>query len=358
MAARFAWRGAGLVSPNPMVGCVLVSAGSEVIGCGHHRKFGGAHAEVEALRSCARQGHRAGGATAYVTLEPCSHFGKNPPCAVALVDAGVREVVAAAHDPGAESGGGFETLRAAGIECRLVEEPSAVRVGAPFVKGVNEGMPWVVCKWAQTVDGFTATRDGESQWISGERSRRMVHRMRGRVDAVLVGSGTARADDPMLTARGVRVRKKAVRVVIDSGLGLLAESKLVKSAGEGRVVVFCVDSAETRGRAGALIERGVVVEFVGAGSDGRVNLRAAAGRLHEGYGVQTVLCEAGAVLTGALIREGLADELVVFTAPMVFGDSGARGAVDVGGAVRLDEAKRWGLRVVRRVGDDVMGVYG
>jgi len=349
LAARLARRGAGRVAPNPMVGCVLVSPAREVIGVGHHRAFGGAHAEVEALASCARQGKDPRGATAYVTLEPCSHFGKQPPCAGALVEAGVAEVVAAVRDPGAESGGGFAVLERAGVRCRVVAEAQAVRASAAFMKATTRGLPFVTCKWAQTVDGFTATRAGESQWISGERSRRMVHRARGRVDAVLVGSGTVRADDPMLTARGVRVRRTAVRVVIGE---IEAGSRLARTARDVPVVVYVGEDSSC----GALREAGVEVVAVGE-RGGRVDLEAALGHLCAERGVQTVLCEAGATLTGALIGAGLADELLVFTAAMVMGDGAARSAVEVGGARTLADARGWTLAQVRRVGEDVMSVY-
>ncbi len=352
LAAKLAWRGFGRVAPNPMVGCVLVSPEGEVIGMGHHRAFGGAHAEVEALRSCERQGNDARGATAYVTLEPCSHFGKQPPCADALVRAGVAEVVAAVRDPGAESGGGFETLEAAGVRCRLVSEPAAARASTPFVKQTTEGLPFVTCKWAQTLDGFTAARDGASKWISNARSRRLVHVMRGRVDAVLVGSGTVAADDPLLTARGVRARKTALRVVFDSDLRLSVKSKLVQTAREASVVVYCVDDSG----GDELRDAGVEVVTVGE-RGGRVDARAALAHLAREHEVQSVLCEAGPTLTGALIAERLADELLVFTAPMVLGDGEARSAVEVGGARSLSDARGWALSGVRRVGDDVMSVY-
>ncbi len=352
LAARHAWRGFGRTLANPMVGCVLVSPDGEIIGVGHHRAFGGAHAEVEALASCARNGRDPRGATAYVTLEPCSHYGKQPPCADALVAAGVAEVVAAALDPGPESGGGFTTLEDAGVRCRVLAEPAAVRVGAAFVKGVTRGLPFVTCKWAQTIDGFVATGDGESQWISGERSRRLVHRVRGRVDAVLVGAGTVRADDPLLTARGVRTRNTAMRVVFDTGLTTPLSSRLVQSAAAAPVVIYCADDAN----AGALRDAGVRVVAVGE-ANGRVDARAAMAHLSREYGVQQVLCEAGPTLTGALIRDGLADELLVFTAPMVLGDSGGRRGVDIASGRTLDAARGWRLAALRRVGDDTMSVY-
>jgi len=355
MAARLAWRGAGRASPNPMVGCVIVSAGGEVIGAGHHRAFGGAHAEAAALASCARRGVDVRGATVYVTLEPCAHEGKTPACAGALARARVGEVVAAARDAGEAARGGFDALEAAGVRGRVAREAPAVRVGGGHLSHADSGLPFVTCKWAQTVDGCVAGRGGESKWISGQRSRRLVHRLRGRADAVIVGAGTVHADDPLLTARGVRVRRRAVRAVFDSSCSLAAESKLARSVDAGPVVVVCARGAAEGVSASAL--RGLGVEVVGVEEkDGRVCVRAGLRALADRFEVREALCEAGPALTGALVREGLAGELLVFTGPVVLGDPGARAAVDVG-ARSLDEGRGWRLATARRVDDDVMSVY-
>jgi diaminohydroxyphosphoribosylaminopyrimidine deaminase / 5-amino-6-(5-phosphoribosylamino)uracil reductase len=193
-ALELARRGEGLVEPNPMVGCVIADY-DEVIGEGWHRRFGFAHAEVEAL---AAVGPRARGATAYVTLEPCCHFGKTAPCTQALIAAGIRRVVAALADPFPQiSGRGFRELTAAGIEVEIgLMESEARRLNAPYLKRVATGRPWVIAKWAMTLDGKLATRSGDSRWISGPESREIVHQLRGRVDAILIGRGTAVADDP------------------------------------------------------------------------------------------------------------------------------------------------------------------
>ena len=224
LAARLALRARGRAEPNPLVGCVLVKAG-EVIGMGHHRLFGDVHAEVDALRSARRQGHDPLGCTAYVTLEPCNHQGKQPPCTRALIEAGVARVIAARRDDNPVAAGGFEALRSAGIPCEVSEDSSLARdISDPFFKRVRTGTPWVIAKWAQTIDGRVATRTGESKWISSEASRRRVHALRGRVDAIMCGLGTVLADDPMLTPRPTKgrgpPRRTPIRVVADAHLDI------------------------------------------------------------------------------------------------------------------------------------------
>jgi diaminohydroxyphosphoribosylaminopyrimidine deaminase / 5-amino-6-(5-phosphoribosylamino)uracil reductase len=212
-ALELAAHGRGRVEPNPLVGCVIAH-GAEIIGEGWHGSYGGPHAEIEALRIA---GQRAAGATVYVTLEPCRHFGKIPPCTRALLAAGVRRVVAAMADPFPEvAGQGAAELTAAGVEVELgLLEPAARELNAPYLKLLATGRPWLVAKWAMTLDGKIATRTGDSRWISGEASRQVVHELRGRVDAVVVGSATAAADDPLLTARPPGPRT-AVRTMVDS----------------------------------------------------------------------------------------------------------------------------------------------
>ena len=215
-ALEFAARGEGAVEPNPMVGCVMVQDG-QIVGEGWHQEFGGPHAEMNALKQA---GSKTVGATAYVTLEPCCHQGKTPPCTKALIT-GIKRVVAAMEDPFPPvDGGGIEELEAAGIECESAcSEDAARQLNAPYLKRITTGRPWVIAKWAQTLDGKIATPTGESQWISSETSRAVVQQFRGRVDAIVVGSGTARVDDPLLTARPANpadVKRMATRVVVDS----------------------------------------------------------------------------------------------------------------------------------------------
>jgi diaminohydroxyphosphoribosylaminopyrimidine deaminase/5-amino-6-(5-phosphoribosylamino)uracil reductase len=356
LAARLALRGAGLVEPNPMVGCVIVKDG-RVIGMGHHRVFGGLHAERDALAACAAAGEDPRGATVYCTLEPCNGTGKQPPCVEALIAAKVARVVYARRDPNALKAGGHRALEAAGISCALCEESRpASGLSAPFEKLVTTDLPWVVAKWAQTIDGRVATRAGESKWITSARTRARVHRLRARVDAVLVGVGTVLADDPMLTARDVRrVRRTAIRVVLDTSARTPPASALVRSAREVPVVVIHGPDAGN-GAIEALRAAGVATAEVGL-RGGRVDARAALAWLRARMNVATVLVEAGPALLGSLVRDGLVDEARVHVGPRVMGDEGARGAVEGLGSGPLAGVPRFVLAGVRRVGEDVEMVY-
>lgn len=365
LAARLALRGAGDVEPNPLVGAVIYRGG-EVLGLGHHRRWGGPHAEREALADCRRRGHDPRGAACAVTLEPCRHHGKTPPCTDALIEAGIARVVYARRDPGGDSGGGAGVLRDAGIEASACAESAlAMAVGEPFVKRALTGMPWVIAKWAQTMDGRIATRFGQSKWISGEASRRRVHRLRARVDAVITGLGTVLADDPMLTARGTpRVRRTALRVVIDSGLDTPPDARIVATAREAPTMILCAadvaTAAITAKRRGVLERAGVRV--VGAacrplGAPGHIDLTAAMRMLHAEHGVSTALVEAGPGLLGSMIEADLVDEAVVYIAPLLLGDDMARSVVRGRVVDALTAGKSWRLLRARPVRGDVELVY-
>lgn len=375
-AARAAYRAVGDVEPNPVVGAVVVRDG-RVIGLGHHRRFGGLHAEREALADCRRRGEDPRGATVYVTLEPCCHHGKQPPCTEALIEAGVARVVYARRDPGEASGGGAEVLRRARIECELSDESVlATRLSDPFVKRVTTGLPWVVAKWAQTADGRLVTGPGEGRWISGEAARHRVHRLRARVDAIVTGIGTVLADDPALDARGVRrVRRVATRVVLDPMGQMPRECRLLTApgpvvvvrAGEAELALgACGGGGSTGGRAasgtgedggdegigsesrstrGTGGRDGGVVETVEVSGDGeRLDLEAVVRMLADRYGATNVMLECGPRLLAAFASGGLIDEAMVYVAP-----GGGGGIAGVPGAwVR-------GMECVRRkaVGGDV-----
>lgn len=345
MAARVAWRAWGDTDPNPLVGCVI-ARGDDVIGIGHHRRFGGPHAEREALADCRRRGHDPKGATLYCTLEPCRHVGKQPPCTDAVIEAGIAKVVYARRDPGHESGGGDAVLNAAGVgsECSDASV-SATRLSDPFVCRVRSNRPWVIAKWAQTLDGRIATRTGESQWITGPALRRRVHRLRARVDAVLIGAGTAASDDPMLTARDVRrVRRVATRVVLDTEGRLARSSALVRTAAEVPTLVVTASDA--------VFPAPVRVLRVGR-TVGGVDVREAVGRLWTDYGVASVLVEAGPRVLGSLLEADLIDETFIHIAPMVLGDAEAMGAAVGRDAPRLTDARRLSVVRSRVIGGDV-----
>lgn len=312
-ALELAARGRGSVEPNPMVGCII-ARGAEILGEGWHRVFGGPHAEIEALRIA---GPRAAGATMYVTLEPCCHYGKTPPCTEAIIRSGIRRVVAAMTDPfSAVAGQGIEQLRAAGIEVLVgLMENEARRLNAPYLKLIRFHRPWVIAKWAMTADGKIATVTGDSRWISNEESRRRVHEIRGRMDAVAVGIGTVEKDDPLLTARppGPRV---AVRIVLDSQARLSLDSRLVRTAREVPVLVAVSARAAPQARQ-RLVDAGCeVLECSGdSPGDRLVALLDELGRRR----MTNVLFEGGSRILGELFDHHLVDEVHVFIAPKILG---------------------------------------
>jgi diaminohydroxyphosphoribosylaminopyrimidine deaminase/5-amino-6-(5-phosphoribosylamino)uracil reductase len=366
-AARAALRAAGDVEPNPLVGCVIVDPSGRIIGRGHHRRFGEPHAEIEALADCARRGHSPAGATVYTTLEPCNHHGKQPPCTDALIAAKVARVIFARHDPNPSARGGAERLAEAGIAAEFSDaSPLATRLTDPFIKRITTGTPWVIAKWAQTIDGRVATRTGQSQWISSEASRRMVHRLRSRVDAVLTGIGTVKADNPLLTARKVpRLRRVARRVVVDPLLETPATSALVRSISRGGtdgggapLTIACAEMAlSLRAEArDALIAAGA--EIVGLpGQPERLDLTVLLRHLAQAHQASNVLVEAGPGLVGSLVRDQLIDEAVVFIAPMLMADEHARPLAAGHVAPWLSDARRYELVRMTRRGPDAVLVY-
>jgi diaminohydroxyphosphoribosylaminopyrimidine deaminase/5-amino-6-(5-phosphoribosylamino)uracil reductase len=346
-ALRLAERGQGLVEPNPMVGCVLVSRG-KIIGEGYHRRFGGPHAEVEALRRC-RVSPR--GATAYVTLEPCCYTGKTPPCTLALIGAGVGRVVAAMRDPNPPvAGRGLRQLRAEGmrVETGLLADEAA-ELNAPYLKLLRHKRPWVILKWAQSLDGKIATRTGDSKWISDEQCRAHVHRVRARLDAILVGGNTVLKDDPQLTARAERVRRVATRVIMDARLRTPTSAKLVRSARRTPTWIMCGPRAP-RSRMKALEAAGCVVHKTRCDGD-RVSLPAVLDLLGS-HGMTNVLVEGGGALLGGFVDQRLADELHVYVAPLLIGGSEAVSAIGGTGPDAVRDALRLpaGTRL-RRLGE-------
>jgi diaminohydroxyphosphoribosylaminopyrimidine deaminase/5-amino-6-(5-phosphoribosylamino)uracil reductase len=320
-ALELAAAGRGAVEPNPLVGCVIAQ-GAEIIGDGWHRAYGGPHAEVEAL---AVAGHRAAGGTLYVTLEPCCHWGKTPPCTQAVIASGVRRVVVAMADPfPAVSGQGVAELRAAGIVVEIgLLTTEARRLNAPYLKLLDHGRPWVIAKWAMTLDGKIASHTGHSRWISGERSRRVVHALRGRVDAIAVGLGTADADDPLLTARpaGPRV---ATRIVFDHRALLATNSQLVQTAAQVPLLVAAgPEACEQDCR--RLIDAGCEVFRANAESPNVqiLELLDELGRRR----MTNLLVEGGSRLLGSFFDAGQIDEVHAFVAPKLIGGGEARSPI-------------------------------
>ncbi len=351
-ALALAARGLGNTWPNPAVGCVIVTngpGGGRVVGRGWTQPGGRPHAERRALDQA---GEAARGATAYVTLEPCAHHGKTSPCAEALIAAGVARVVTTLTDPDPRvAGRGHAMLRAAGIavtEGVCAAEARALQAG--FLKRVEQGLPFVTLKLATTLDGRIATASGESRWITGAEARRAVHAMRMRHDAVMVGSGTARADDPDLTVRDMGAVRQPVRLVIDSRLSHSPDSRLGRSAGQVPVWLIHTEAAPEAAR-GAWAATGAELIAVPE-ADGHADLRAAMQAL-AARGLTRIFCEGGADLAASLIRAGLVDELVHFGAGALIGAEG-RAALGPLGLTALAEAPRLRRIEATPVGADVL----
>ena len=352
-ALKLAARGIGSVEPNPAVGCIIVKAG-QVIGKGYHRKFGEAHAEVNAIADCATFGVRPDGGTMYVTLEPCCHQGKTGPCTHAIIAAGLARVVVATADPSEHaSGKGLEQLRQAGIEVQVgLCEDEARLLNAPFFKYATTGKPWVILKWAQSIDGKLAYAQPlpEKRWISGEESRKDAHRLRRRAGAVVVGINTVLADDPMLTPRPSQGRRP-IRVVLDDSLRVPLESQLLRTAKNSPVLIctrkLAID-ANSR-HADRIHKRGGEVLACDDGGE-TTNLYGLLSELSR-RGVQQVLVEGGPRVLASFLREGLADEVCVYVAPKILGADGAvfigESMTDLMQAIGLDHVE------IKAFGDDV-----
>jgi diaminohydroxyphosphoribosylaminopyrimidine deaminase/5-amino-6-(5-phosphoribosylamino)uracil reductase len=352
-ALELAERGRGRVSPNPLVGAVLVH-GDDEIGEGHHAEFGGLHAEAAAIEDCRARGGDPAGATLYVTLEPCSHHGKQPPCTEAIVAAGIRRVVIASDDPSERaSGRGPGMLRDEGIEVVVAEgaEAAAARLlNQAFRKHARTSRPLVTLKSALSLDGRVATVTGESKWLSGPQSRSLVHRWRAECDAVAIGIGTALSDDPLLTARDVDVVRQPARVIFDSRARLPLDSSLVGSVGEAPLIVVTGRGADQE-RIEALERAGANVIMVSGGGARGVQLALLELGARD---VTSLLLEGGPTLAGSFLDAGEVDELRLFITPVVLGGRGARGVAEGEGTARVADAHRALATEWERSGDDLL----
>jgi diaminohydroxyphosphoribosylaminopyrimidine deaminase/5-amino-6-(5-phosphoribosylamino)uracil reductase len=345
-AVRLAAKGLYTTDPNPRVGCLVVREGV-VIGEGWHQKAGEAHAEVNALNQA---GSAAEGATAYVTLEPCSHHGKTPPCAEALIKAKVTRVVVAMQDPNPQvSGSGIGKLKAAGIEvcCGLLEsEAEALNPG--FCKRMQQGLPFIRSKLAMSLDGRTAMASGESKWITGADARRDVHRLRARSSAMLTGVQTVLVDDPLLTARleSEEEVKQPWRVIVDSQLQMNSNAAMGRLSGKTLLLTTLNESGRRKSLEAAGFEVVVVSE-----QEGHIDLHESF-QLLASYGVNEVMVEAGAVLNGALLKAGLVDEWIIYMAPCVMGST-AKGLFELPGLESMADRFEMKLKETRMVGADL-----
>jgi diaminohydroxyphosphoribosylaminopyrimidine deaminase/5-amino-6-(5-phosphoribosylamino)uracil reductase len=355
-AIELAARGTGAVKPNPVVGAVVARDG-EILGEGWHQEFGGAHAEVNAIEACGLAD--LGGATLYVSLEPCCHEGKTPPCTDAILQAGLMRVVVASDDPTDKaSGRGLGILRDEGVEVVVADgelATSARLLNQAFRKHARVGRPWVLFKSAMTLDGKVATRSGDSKWISGEASRELAHRWRASVDAVVVGIGTALADDPQLTARPSGTpsepRAQPRRVVFDSLARLPPASQLAAAAAEVPLIVV-VSRAAARADTDALEAAGAQV-LVATGENEPARVRSALDQLG-GLGVSSVLLEGGPHLAGAFLDAGEIDELRLFLAPLLLGGKAARDPLEGEGVERISGALHALTFDCESVGEDLL----
>ena len=351
-ALELAEQGRGHVSPNPLVGAVIAIDG-EQIAEGYHKELGGPHAEVEAIRSAGDID--LGEATMYVSLEPCCHHGRTPPCTDAIIAAGIKRVVVASDDPSEHaSGRGMGILRDEGVEVVMADGDLAGRarlLNQPFRKHARTGRPWVLFKSAMTLDGKVATRGGDSKWISGEDSRYRAHHWRAECDAVVVGIGTALADDPMLTARVKGVARQPRRVVFDSLARLPLSSKLVRDARKVPITVV-VSRAAPRASTDALETHGVDI-VVATGENEPARVRHALDQLGAA-GITSILLEGGPHLAGAFLDVGEIDEIRLFLAPLILGGKTARDPLEGEGVDAIADATRALTLDCERVGDDLL----
>jgi diaminohydroxyphosphoribosylaminopyrimidine deaminase/5-amino-6-(5-phosphoribosylamino)uracil reductase len=355
-AIELAERGTGAVRPNPVVGAVVARDG-EILGEGWHEHFGAAHAEVNAIEACGLAD--LSGATLYVSLEPCCHEGNTPPCTDAILQAGLRRVVVGSDDPSEKaSGRGLGILRDEGVEVVIADGELAATarlLNQAFRKHARVGRPWVLFKSAMTLDGKVATRTGDSKWISGEDSRALAHRWRASVDAVMVGIGTALADDPQLTARPPGLTEELARqprrVVFDTLARLPPSSQLVAAASEVPLTVV-VSRAASHADTDALEAAGVQV-LVATGENEPARVRSALDQLGS-LGIAAALLEGGPHLAGAFLDAGEIDEIRLFLAPLLFGGSAARDPLEGQGVERIPEALRALTLDCERIGEDLL----
>lgn len=351
VALRLARRGAGRVSPNPLVGALIVRDAT-VVGKGYHERFGGPHAEVNALRQA---GSRARGATLYVTLEPCCHFGKTPPCTEAVIKSGIARVVVGMVDPNpAVSGKGIQKLREAGIQVEVgILEDACRRLNEAFIKYITTKRPFVTLKAALTLDGNIATVTGDSKWITCEQSRRLVHKIRAEVDAVMIGSGTVLADDPQLTVRLTKHPvKNPLRIIVDEKLRIPLQSNVLKPAfAQGTLIVTAPALADSR-KAQRIRAKGARVLAVSL-KQGLIDLRALMEKLGD-MGIASLLLEGGSELNASALAAGLVDKIMFFYAPKIIGGRHAIHAVGGSGVRKIEDAISVTITEIKRIGSDLL----
>jgi diaminohydroxyphosphoribosylaminopyrimidine deaminase/5-amino-6-(5-phosphoribosylamino)uracil reductase len=350
-ALGFARKGLGKTSPNPAVGAVIARRG-QVVAAGFHRKAGGAHAEVEALNQLRGKARR--GDTLYVTLEPCNHFGRTPPCTQAILEKGIRKVVVGMRDPNPHvTGGGCDYLSGQGVEVVTgVLEAECRRLNEWFVTYVTKGRPFVIAKTALTLDGWTATSTGHSRWVTNEQSREWVHRLRHQVDGILVGVGTVMADDPLLNTRLKKGRgKDPVRIIVDTHLRIPVNARVLAHPHGSETLIAVSEDVPSR-RIERLKTKGISF-LVCPKKEGRIDLIALMDMLGK-RSITSVLLEGGATLMGAMIREKLVDKFCIFKAPKILGGSDGRPMALGQGPSKMDQSIPLKDIRIKRFGDDLL----
>lgn len=350
LALREALKAKGRTSPNPLVGAVIVT-GKTIVGKGFHQKAGTPHAEIYAF---AQAGERASGATLYVTLEPCNHHGRTPPCTHAVLQAGIQKVVVGMTDPNPlVSGKGIAFLQSHGVEVVTgILEKECRRINYPFLKWIETGLPWVILKAGVSLDGKIATAKGHSNWITNEKSRRIVHHLRDQVDAILIGVDTALHDDPSLTTRlPGKGHRDPVRVVLDTNLRLPVTARLITQDSAAATLIFCRSDCDEQ-RKQKLQQAGAVVVPVTLGVDGQIDLKVVLSELGSRE-MTSILVEGGGKVHGAFLRHRLVDQVQLFYGPCFLGGDGISLAADLGVA-KVDSAPRLLAVNSRRIGDNVL----
>ena len=350
IAIREAKKGLGRTSPNPAVGAVIVKDG-KVLSKGYHRKAGLPHAEIEALN---KLGGKAPGCTMYVTLEPCNHFGKTPPCTEAILESGIIRVVVGMKDPNrGVKGGGVDYLRRKGIQTDVgILEEECKRINEAFIKFVTTNQPFVNLKSALTMDGWIGTRTGHSKWITNEASRRFVHRLRDEVDGVLVGVGTVLADDPSLTVRTKNTSKQPLRIILDTNLKSPLNAKVFTQYDPSNTIVVVGESMDKAEKVDTLRSRGVRIQKCEV-KDGKINLKFLM-KILAGMSVTNILVEGGAGVAGSFLREKLVDKFFIFKAPKLLGGGDGIPMSRGEGPRHMDDCLKLRNIRVRRFGEDIL----
>jgi diaminohydroxyphosphoribosylaminopyrimidine deaminase/5-amino-6-(5-phosphoribosylamino)uracil reductase len=343
---RLAEKGWGRTSPNPLVGAVLVKNGN-VVGKGYHAKAGEAHAEIMALQQAKEE---ARGAVLYLNLEPCTHYGKTPPCVHQVIQSKVKRVVIGMEDPNPlVNGKGVEILRRAGLKVDVgILKKECQRLNEAFSKFILKKEPFVILKAAATLDGKIATRNGDSKWISGEASRHLVHRWRDRVDGVLVGIGTVLKDDPMLTAR-IRKGRDPYRIVLDSRLKIPEKAKVIRTS-PSKTIIASTEKAP-KGKIEKLEQRGVQILLLDS-KQGKINLKSCLSKLGE-MGMMSLMVEGGSQVNGSFLDQGLIDKFFLFLSPKIMGDPQALGIFGGKGVSRVQESTVLKEIMTRKIGEDI-----